>query len=388
MMGFVEYLKYVALVLCIAGCKKQHSFTLIAKKEAVYLPLPLKVKAPVDNQMTEEKIALGKLLFFDPILSGEKNVACATCHHPKNGYAEFRDLSIGVNGKGFGAHRKIVKMDSILSFVKRNAHTILNTAFNGISETGQVSAKKAPMFWDNRVESLEAQALEPIKSLEEMRGFRIAKKAILDSIVLRLNSNKQYKELFRKAFDNKVIKAIHLGKAIATFERSLITPNSRFDQFLRGNDNALSISEKEGFKIFKRVGCANCHSGPMFSDYKLHTLGMIENEKLAAPDKGAKDQFQFRTPTLRNLQFTAPYMHNGKFNSLKKVLEFYEEIAGKKVKNPNVAAKDLDTLINKVTITAKDINLIESFLNSLNDTNFDKEVPRSVPSKLAVGGDI
>ncbi|WP_010181023.1 cytochrome-c peroxidase [Aquimarina agarilytica] len=387
-MGFVKCIKYVVFVVCIVSCKKQQTFTLVAEKEAVYLPLPQKVIAPLDNQMTKEKIALGKLLFFDPILSGEKNVACATCHHPKNGYTEFRDLSIGVNGKGFGADRKMVKMDSMLSFVKRNAHTILNTAFNGISETGKISIKKAPMFWDNRVESLETQALEPIKSLEEMRGFRIAEKAILDSIVLRLNSNKRYKELFKNVFDTKEIKATHLGKALATFERSLITPNSRFDQFLRGNDQVLSLSEKEGFKTFKRVGCANCHNGPMFSDYKLHTLGMVENEKLTSPDKGANNQFQFRTPTLRNLQFTAPYMHNGKFNSIKRVLEFYEEIAGKKVKNPNVAVKDLDTLINKVIITAKDINLIESFLNSLNDTDFDKEVPKSVPSKLPVGGDI
>ncbi len=387
-MGFVKCLKYLTLVVCIVSCKKQQVLTLVAEKEAVYLPLPQKVIAPVDNQMTKEKIALGKLLFFDPILSGERNVACATCHHPKNGYAEFRDLSIGVNGKGFGAQRKIIKTDSTLSFVKRNAHTILNTAFNGISETGQVLAKKAPMFWDNRVESLEVQALEPIKSLEEMRGFKIAESAILDTIVLRLNNNKRYKELFKNAFDTEEIKDTHLGKAIATFERSLITPNSRFDQFLRGNDSALSISEKEGFETFKRIGCAHCHNGPMFSDYKLHTLGMIENEKLASPDKGANDQFKFRTPTLRNLQFTAPYMHNGKFNSLKRVLEFYEEIAGKKMKNPNVGVKDLDTLIKKVSIKTKDINLIVSFLNSLNDNNFDKETPKSVPSKLPVGGDI
>ncbi len=387
-MRFVKCIKYLAPILLIVSCKKKQEFTLISEKEEVYLPLPKIIIEPIDNQTTKEKIALGKLLFFDPILSGERNVACATCHHPKNGYAEFRDLSIGVNGKGFGAHRKMIKMDSMLPFVKRNAHTILNTAFNGITVEGTMVSKKAPMFWDNRVESLETQALEPIKSLEEMRGFRIVEKVILDSIVLRLNENKRYKELFKNVFEVEEIEAIHLGKAIASFERSLITPNSRFDQFLRGDDNVLSISEKEGFETFKRVGCANCHSGPMFSDYKLHTLGMVENEKLAAPDKGANDQFQFRTPTLRNLQFTAPYMHNGKFNSIKRVLEFYEEIAGKKIKNPNVAIKDLDTLIKKVTITAKDINLIESFLNSLNDDDFDKVVPESVPSKLPVGGDI
>ncbi len=129
--------------------------------------LPQVVKAPLDNPLTPERIALGKLLFWDPILSGNKDVACSTCHHPRFGYAENRDLSIGVNGVGLGANRRFISPNSI-PFVKRNSQTILNAAFNGIDQSGQYNPATAPMFWDIRVESLENQALEPIKAFEEL----------------------------------------------------------------------------------------------------------------------------------------------------------------------------------------------------------------------------
>ena len=380
-------MKILFLLLLIVSCKRENN-KLFTSKNVIYLPLPEKVIAPKNNPITPEKIALGKLLFYDPILSGNRDVACATCHHPDNGYAEFKDISIGVNGIGLGFHRKFREKNTI-PFVKRNAHTILNTAFNGIDEKGNYSPDAAPMFWDNRSESLEAQSLEPIKSLEEMRGETMAHKVALDSVITRLQNNAEYVKLFKKAFGNtSKISKENLGKAIATFERTLITPNSRFDQYLRGDSTAISISEKEGFESFKRVGCANCHSGPMFSDYKLHTLGMEENKKLKVADSGAVGKFKFRTPTLRNLRFTAPYMHNGNFTELKRVMEFYEEIAGGKTLNPNLTKADIDSLALNLTIRAKDFNPIISFINTLNDPNFDKEIPKSVPSGLPVGGNI
>ena len=350
--------------------------------------LPKAVKTPHDNPASIQKVALGKLLFYDPILSGNKDVACATCHHPNNGYAEFRDISIGVNGKGFGSKR-IFNHPNDIPFVKRNAHTILNTAFNGIDTYKTYDPKNAPMFWDNRIQSLESQALEPIKALEEMRGQDIPEEEILEVVVKRLKAIPEYREKFQTAFaDQDPVNAHNLGKAIAAFERTLVTNNSRFDRYMRGDDEAISLSEKDGFELFKKVGCANCHSGPMFSDYKVHVLPVIHNDKLLEPDLGTAQNYAFRTPSLRNLRFTAPYMHNGSLESLKKVLEFYEDISFGKSRNPAIPKEQFDPLVKELNLSVKEMGPIISFLNTLNDSDFDKEIPERVPSGLQVGGNI
>ena len=152
------------------------------KIDTLVSALPLTVSVPRDNPITQAKIELGRLLFYDPILSGEKDVACATCHHPNNGYAEFRDISIGVNGKGLGSQR-VFKQPNDIPFVKRNSQTILNTAFNGIDPNNKYDPTNAPMFWDIRTKSLELQALEPIKALEEMKGHHFSQKGILEEII-------------------------------------------------------------------------------------------------------------------------------------------------------------------------------------------------------------
>ncbi|MCF6208573.1 MAG: cytochrome-c peroxidase, partial [Ghiorsea sp.] len=172
------------------------------------------------------------------------------------------------------------------------------------------------------------------------------------------------------------------------FERSLITPNSRFDQYMRGDKSALSISEKEGLDEFKKAGCAKCHNGAMFSDFKMHVLGVQENDKLSKIDSGFNNTFAFRTPTLRNLQFTFPYMHNGTFNSLKEILEFYEDLSNGKSRNSLVPKDSLDILVIDMDVGAKNMSKIISFLNALNDEDFDKSIPERVPSGLPVGGNI
>ena len=350
--------------------------------------LPEKIKSPANNPMTPEKVALGKLLFFDPILSGGKDVACATCHHPELGYAEYRDISIGVNGKGLSSKRFFKKPNDI-PFVKRNAHTVLNTAFNGINTNNEYSPEDAPMFWDVRVNSLEKQALEPIKSFEEMRGHQYAEDEILEEVVNRLKAIPEYRRIFENVFGKKeAVSSDNLGKAIAAFERSLTTNNSRFDQYMRGDEDAISLSEKSGYELFKKVGCANCHNGSMFSDYKMHVLGVPENDKLPTPDSGFEERFAFRTASLRNLRFTAPYMHNGAFNDLKTVLEFYEDISFGKTRNAYVGKEQYDPLVRELSLRVKDMASIISFLNTLNESGFDKEFPASVPSGLMVGGDI
>jgi len=362
------------------------------KSKTIQVPkvdaLPLKVKSPKNNLFTKEKAKLGKLLFYDPVLSGNKDVACASCHHPSNGYAEFLELSIGPNSHGLSAKRKFIEPNDI-PFVKRNAQTILNTAFNGMNDRNKYDPELASMFWDERVQSLENQSLEPIKALEEMRGREYTEEEILQKVIDRLKGIPEYEILFKEAFkEDNSITIDNLAKAIATFERTLVTNNSRFDKYMRGENDAISISEKDGFELFKSVGCINCHNGPMFSDYKPHVLGVPRNNKLPEPDRGIKDTFAFRTPSLRNLRFTAPYMHNGSFNELKRVLEFYEDISNGVVRNELVSKEKYDPFAKELTIRVKDMSLIISFLNTLNDDNFDKEVPEKVPSGLPVGGNI
>lgn len=350
--------------------------------------LPETVKAPLDNPPSLAKEELGRLLFFDPILSGGKDVACATCHHPQNGYAEFRDLSIGPNAKGFGSKRKFNRGNDI-PFVKRNSQTILNTAFNGIDIYSRYIPESAPMFWDDRVKSLEDQALEPIKAFEEMRGHGFAEAEILEVVVERLRGIPEYQVLFQSAFPGEeAISIANLGKAIASFERTLVTNNSRFDRYMRGDSDAILLSEKEGFALFKKVGCANCHNGPMFSDYKPHVLGAPGNGKLGRPDSGIRDSFLFRTPTLRNLRFTAPYMHNGSLPTLRHVLEFYEDISNGKERNPRVSKERFDPFVRELNLSVKEMSLIISFLNTLNDEDFSRRIPETVPSGLPVGGNI
>lgn len=358
------------------------------KALSVHTALPTTIKSPKTNPSTSAKINLGRLLFFDPILSGGRDVACATCHHPNNGYAEYRDMSIGVNGKGFGSKRTFNEPNTI-PFVKRNAHTILNTAYNGINTANQYVPENAPMFWDLRVLSLENQAIEPIKALEEMRGLYYSETEIIPEVIGRLQAIPEYQTLFEEAFaERDPINGSNLGKAIAAFERTLVTNNSRFDRYMRGEEDAISISEKDGYALFKKVGCANCHNGPMFSDYKPHILGVPTNRKLTNFDQGFKDQYAFRTATLRNLRFTAPYMHNGSLPNLQRVLEFYEDISMNKKRHPEVGKEEYDPLVHELNLRVRDMAPIISFLNTLNDNQFDKTIPTKVPSGLAVGGNI
>lgn len=385
------FVLYVLLPLFLVGCTdsgKEEKSRNKLRVNTRLAALPETVRSPIDNPASAEKEALGKLLFYDPVLSGNKDLACATCHHPANGYAEFLDISIGPNSHGLGSKRRFNALNDI-PFVKRNAQTIINTVFNGIGPNKRYEPEQATMFWDDRVKSLEKQALEPIKAFEEMRGHGHEEQEILETVIVRLKKIPKYRELFELAFGKEnAITIDNLAKAIAAFERSIVANNSRFDQYMRGNKDAILISEKEGLELFKSVGCVNCHNGPMFSDYKMHVLGTPENNKLRKPDGGVQDTFAFRTPTLRNLRFTAPYMHNGSLHSLKRVLEFYEDIANGKERNPNVPPKKYDPLVRELELSVKEMSLIISFLNTLNDDSFDKEIPESVPSGLPVGGNI
>jgi len=362
--------------------------------------LPQNVVSPADNALTAAKVELGRLLFWDPVLSGEQDVSCASCHHPQFGYADGRALPIGVGGIGLGPARRDGVNDDI-GLVQRNSPTIVNTAFNGIDEQGNVNLNQAPMFWDNRANGLEEQALMPLHSFEEMRGHAFDEDETLEVIVNRINAIAAYRNQFQQIFGgNNAVNSINIGKAIAAFERTIVANNSPFDRYARGDQNALSQQQIQGLNRFDAVGCADCHSGSMFSDFDLHTLGVPDNPLLGGgfTDAGANNRYEFRTPSLRNLNTTGPYFHNGVAGNLTDVLNFYRRIQGNGGGpgggpgnlniNPNVPRNQIDQDARNLRLNNNDVQAIAAFLQSLNDESFDRQIPASVPSGLPVGGNI
>lgn len=374
-----------AVLLVVVACQKQTPDPNTADL-ATLQALPLVAPAPANNPGSPAKIALGRALFWDPVLSGGKDVSCASCHHPATGYADALDLSIGTNGIGLGTARHFQAPNDI-PFVKRNSSTILNTAFNGLSDNGTVDPTTAAMFWDVRAQSLEAQSLLPIATLEEMRGHQCTETTALDSVVARLRHIPAYNTLFGAAFAEATpITATNIGKAIACFERTLLATDAPFDQYMRGNKAALSTLEVQGLNAFVTSGCAKCHSGPMLSDYKTHVLGVADNAKNAASDSGVNGTYAFRTPSLRNVALTAPYMHSGTIPNLQGVLNFYDPGRGAPPSaNPHVPTSQRDPLFpGRVT----DPQAIIAFLGTLTAASYDRTVPAAVPSGLPVGGNI
>ncbi|HSA56237.1 MAG TPA: cytochrome-c peroxidase, partial [Gemmatimonadaceae bacterium] len=229
--------------------------------------------APLDPEQE-----LGRQLFWDPILSGHKDVACATCHHPDFAWADGRDLSLGTRSVGLGPERRDVSRGGIPA-MRRNSPTVLNTLFNGLDDRrgrqrrgnrrdlgviagalADVDPTRAPMFWDSRVRSLEAQALEPLKAREEMRGDAYPDAVALDSVMARLRAIPEYVRLFEQAYGRgSTITGERIGRAIAAFERTLVAVNSPFDRFVAGDTAALTGQQKRGLEAFDRADCTECH---------------------------------------------------------------------------------------------------------------------------------
>jgi cytochrome c peroxidase len=291
--------------------------------------------------------------------------------------------------------------------VKRNSPTILNVAFNGrdarrgrrtVDGAPHYDAQaRAPMFWDSRVRGLEAQALEPIKALEELRGDAYPEAAALDTVVTRIRTIPEYVALFQRAFGSPTsVDAPRIGEAIAAFERTLLAMNSPFDRFRAGDTTALTTEQRRGMETFDEVGCDRCHEGAMFSDFDLHAEGVRDHPLLSQPDAGA-GRFRFRTPSLRNVALTAPYMHNGMLPTLEDVLRFYDN---GRSENPNVSnergrrrdgsgiARLAGEFRRVDDMSEGDMEDIIAFLQSLTDSSFDRTVPAHVPSGLPPGGTI
>jgi cytochrome c peroxidase len=372
---------------------------------------------PIVPRPDPSLVHLGRLLFWDPLLSGNKDTACATCHHPELGYADGRDLSRGTGSVGLGPKRVDVSKGQV-PVVKRNSPTVLNVAFNGVDDNDDdndgrrgtrfggtpqnLRQARAPMFWDSRVRSLEVQALEPIKAMEEMRGHAYPESEAVEIVVGRISAVPEYVELFRQAFGpGTAVSGPRIGDAIAAFERSLVAINSPFDRFRAGDFDALTAQQRRGMAAFDEVGCDRCHDGPMFSDFDHHTEGVPEHPLLTQPDAGA-GRFRFRTPSLRNVALTAPYMHNGMLATLEDVLRFYNN---GRSENPNVAdARDggrgrnrdggrndgiarLSGQFRRIdNMSPSEMADIVAFLHALTDIGFDRTIPARVPSGLPPGG--
>jgi cytochrome c peroxidase len=359
-----------------------------------FAALPKEAPAPPDNPTTPERVALGRLLFWDPILSGQRDVACATCHHPSFGYSDGLDLSIGANGAGLGSARTFAPGHPS-KLVKRNSQTVLNVAFNGLTSAGSAVPATAPMFWDVRVRGLEAQALEPLKALEEMRGGTYGEDQAVAAVVARLNGIAEYRRLFARAFGgSSPVTDTNLGRALAAFQRTLVASSSPFDRYMRGEASAMNAEEIRGMERFASIGCINCHSGPMFSDFATHVLAVPDNPKLPESDSGVNRTYAFRTPSLRNLGATAPYMHNGVFTTLPEVVNFYQRISrgggrgggNGGATNAAVSRDQIDPLARQLNMRGRGQRELIAFLRALDDPDFDRTIPERLPSGLAVGG--
>ena len=290
-------------------------------------PLPA-VPIPSNNPQTDAKVELGKMLFFDKRLSGDNTISCGTCHAPDKGFADGKIRAIGFGGKELGRH----------------SPTVINTAYNG------------PQFWDGRAVSLEEQAEKPIEADVEMNLPR-------EVMVGRLISIPEYKKRFRDVFGEDPSLA-NVGKAIAAFERTIVTSDSPFDRYARGDKQALSLQEKKGMLLFmSKAACTQCHNGVNFTDNQFHVLGVPQQGPLAedpgryAITKDEKDKSAFKTPTLRNIVQTAPYMHDGAFQTLEEVVEFYNQGGG--------TASNKSSKILKLRLTRQEKSDLVAFLKSL-----------------------
>jgi cytochrome c peroxidase len=260
------------------------------------VPLGLKkVVWPDDNKQTAEKVELGKQLYFDKRLSRDDTISCASCHDPKKGWSNDAAFATGVRGQKGG----------------RSSPTIINSAYQELQ------------FWDGRAKGLEGQALGPIQNPIEMD-------LTLPEVVAKLNKIDGYKKQFQKVFGTDVTDD-GIAKAIAAFERTVLSGGAPYDRFKAGDPKALSESAQRGMKVFFGKGhCSACHAGPNFTDSAFHNIGVgMEAEK---PDIGREEQSKqggdrgaFKTPTLREIARTAPYMHNGSHKTLEEVVEYSDK---------------------------------------------------------------
>jgi cytochrome c peroxidase len=304
---------------------------------------PAEVPYPADNAPNAERISLGRTLFFDPRLSGSGFISCATCHNPAMAWSDGLPTGFGHDFKRLG----------------RGTPTILNAAYQPL------------LMWDGRKNSLEAQALGPIESAGEMN-------MPLDELVKRLSGIVGYQPLFDKAYPGEGISKETVGKALASFERTIVSTTSPFDKWRRGDKKAISESAQRGFVLFNdKAACVKCHQGFNFSDNGFHNIGVkslgdTEDEGRFAHRKIKILKGAFKTPTLRDIDLTPPYMHNGIYQTLEEVVDHYDR--GGDVKT------NLSPNIQPLGLTAQERQDLVAFMKTLTGTPMRVEIPQ-VPTR-------
>lgn len=285
-------------------------FTFSFSQEMI-TPIPLKIDIDID------KALLGKKLFNDKRLSKNNTISCASCHFINEGGDNNLTFAIGVNGQS----------------TTRNTPTVLNSTFN------------STQFWDARAKNLEEQVKSSIVNPIEMGST-------FEEITSKLNNDKNYLMEFQTIYKNGITKET-IANAIAEYQNTLITPNSKFDKYLRGNINILSQKEIEGFILFKKYGCISCHNGVNVGGNLIQKIGI--NEVFETNDLGRyaitnnlNDKFYFKVPTLRNIELTAPYFHDGSIPTLKKAIE--------KMAYHQIGYKLDDEKINKIELFLKTLS--------------------------------
>lgn len=302
-------------------------------------PLPTSVPVPSTNLSYKAKIELGKQLYFDGRLSKSGAISCAFCHNPATGFADPRQTSIGIDG-GVGG---------------RQSPTVYNTAFNHLQ------------FWDGRARSLEEQAIGPIQNPIEMGETH-------ENVVKKLKKIKGYQQQFRAVFGTEV-NLQGMAEAIASYERTIISTNSAFDKYVAGDATAMNDSAVRGMALFKgKARCILCHNGPNFTDNQFHNLGVPQvgplKEDLGrySVTKAEKDKGAFKTPTLRSMSETAPYMHDGAFKTPEEVVDFLNVGGG--------ASPNLSPLVKPLNLTSEEKADLVAFLKSLTGEPIPFQFPK------------
>ena len=302
-------------------------------------PLPTVAPIPATNLNYASKIKLGEQLYFDGRLSKNNAVSCAFCHTPGFGFADPKQTSLGVDGKRGG----------------RQAPTVYNTAFNPVQ------------FWDGRAGSLEEQAIGPIINPVEMAET-------YENVVKKLSALQGYRDQFQAVFGTGV-SVQGIAEAIAAYERTIISTNSAFDKFVLGDSTAMSQEAQRGMALFKgKARCILCHNGPNFTDNQFHNLGVPQvgpmKEDLGRYNvtRQERDKGAFKTPTLRSIIETAPYMHDGAFKTLEEVVDFLNQGGG-----PN---SHLSPLMKPLGLGAKEKSDLIAFLNALTGEEIPFEFPK------------
>ena len=315
----------------------------------------LKTALPTHRDgFSPQQIDLGRLLFFDPLLSADQSISCASCHNPSQGFSDGLGRSVGIHGQQ-GA---------------RSAPSLWNSAFI------------KNFFWDARAHSLEEQALSPLFSPQEMGNNP-------SQLISSLQAIDAYPKLFKQAFPNtEALSLEQIATALAAFQSSLISLNSRYDQYAHGYAEALNQQEIEGLNIFRSfvARCSQCHMPPLFTNQQIAVIGTPEPEGMPR-DIGAEKTFDsvklkggFKVPSLRNIAETAPYMHSGRFQTLREVAEFYSGGRGHAV--PEGEELLLHWHISEPNLNADELDRLVDFMRTLSDTSLLPNIPQSVPSGL------